>query len=432
MRRCPLTTLPALALSLVIAGPTLAQQLEREPVRHLGAPAQARADGGDAEDDLLQSARGTTAAVLNDFAFDLYKQLHAEEEGNIFLSPYSIHSALSMTAKGASGRTAEQMLSTLRWGDADKVDPHAHSAALLSYLNAMEGEKLRLSVANALWVQDGYPLKAPFTKTINEKYGAKVAPLKFKSDPGEARERINAWVAERTEEKIEDLMPEGSIDEMTRLVLTNAIYFKGAWVHDFNERATRDQPFTLADGKEVEAPLMYQRERFRYASFFGGKAVGMPYKDGTLEMVVLLPDEPDGLAKLEEKLSVKMLEEWLSGFGARKVKLWLPKFELKWKSGLNGPLAEMGMADAFDRGKADFSGITDAESLFISKVVHEAYVKVDERGTEAAAATGIAVAATRAVMDKPVEFRADHPFLYLIRDRETGAILFLGRVLDPR
>lgn len=384
-----------------------------------------------ARDEVSATTKQQTAP-LNDFAFSLYEQLRAGEDGNVFLSPYSIHAALTMTAEGAAGNTADQMLKTLQWAAHDKLDPHENSAALLGWLNAMAGEKLRLSVANAVWVQDGYPLKAPFIRTINAQYEAKIAPLKFKTTPDAARRTINAWVAERTEDKIEDLMPEGSIDNMTRLVLTNAIHFKGAWVHAFNDGATKDRPFTLADGEAVKAPLMFQTDRFRYAEFFGGKAVGLPYKDGSLEMVVLLPNEPGGLAKLEKQLSAKMLDEWLSGFNPRRVKLWLPKFELKWRQSLNETLAAMGMPDAFDRGKADFSNITDAESLHINAVVHEAYVKVDERGTEAAAATGIGIRATSANINKPVEFKADNPFLYLIRDRETGAILFLGRMLDPR
>jgi serpin B len=427
MRSIP-TLAPVLTLAittiLATAGPADAQAPVKVKLR--GAPTEAKPE------DAAQLARAKHAAEdVNAFAFELYRQLR-EDDGNIFLSPYSIHTALGMTAKGAAGNTANQMLSVLDWATKEDAAPHARSSALIGWLNERQGEKLRLSVANALWVQDGYPIKAPFTRNATKHYNARVAPLDFRKQTEKARETINAWVADRTEDKIENLMPEGSIQPMTRVVLTNAVYFKGGWVHQFNEDATNDQPFTLADGESVKAPLMFQTDRFRYAEFLGGKAVQLPYKDGPLEMVVLLPNEPAGLAKLEEKLSPKMLEEWLSAADSKKVKLWLPKFESKWKKTLNETLAAMGMPDAFTRGKADFSGITDAESLFIDKVIHQSYVAVDETGTEAAAATGIAIRATSAAIDKPAEFKADHPFLYLIRDRKTGAILFLGRMLDPR
>ena len=368
------------------------------------------------------------AKPLNGFALELLKRVGKPGE-NAFISPYSIHSALTMTAMGAAGRTAEQMLETLGWAGAEGLDPHAHSGAALRWLNARAGKRLELSIANAAWVQKDWPLKSAFKRTVTNQYGAKAANVDYKRNAPQARKTINRWVAERTAGKIEDLIPEGELNRRTRLVLTNAIYFKGSWKHPFDEEKTKKRPFTLASGEEVKAPLMRQTAKFRYADFDGGKALQLPYADGPLEMVVLLPERPAGLAALEKRLSAEKLDEWLSDGTKREVRLSLPKFEVTFKEKLKNPLKAMGMRLAFDRQRADLSEISSRkEQLYIDQVFHQAYVAVDEAGTEAAGATGVEISA----VSLPPAFKADHPFVYLIRDRESGSILFAGRMLDPR
>lgn len=379
------------------------------------------------------------AAVVkgsNQFAFDLYTKLRSEEPGNLFFSPQSISTALAMTYAGARGETASQMASVLHFDlPPDKL--HPAQAALLSYWNALGKQgNVQLSAANRLWGQDSYHFLDTFIRLLRTEYGAKLELVDFAKSAA-ARKAINAWVEKATSGKIKDLIPEGVLDQDTRLVLTNAVYFKGDWEDAFQKSATKPSDFFLsATEKASDVPLMYQKERFRFheakvADGKGVKLLELPYKGKQLSMVVLLPEAKDGLAELEEHLTADMLDQWINAAKEREVKVWLPKFKMTDEFQLGDVLAAMGMKNAFS-GLADFSGMDGTKGLFISDVIHKAFVDVNEEGTEAAAATGIVLELKAAAPAATPEFRADHPFALVIRDNATGAILFMGRVLDPR
>lgn len=366
----------------------------------------------------------------NAFAIDLYSQLR-KKDGNLFFSPESISTALAMAYAGARGETASQMASTLHFTlPQDKL--HPAMGALLKGLNA-EHPGYQLRVADALWAEQDYKFLDSYLDLTKADYDAGLHKVDFKTAHEAARATINAWVEEKTADKIKDLLPAGSVTPDTRLVLTNAIYFKGDWQTQFNQAATLEEEFHLSPSQSVKAPLMHLQAKFSY--FDGGsfKALDIPYKSGELSMVVLLPNEVDGLAALEQSFTSANAEEWLSKVqGAQKVILTLPKFKMTRQFELGGTLSAMGMSRAFDRTEADFSGMTGERDLWISSVVHKAFVDVNEEGTEAAAATGTVMRSMAMAYERPpVVFRADHPFLFLIRDKRSGGILFMGRVADP-
>jgi serpin B len=363
----------------------------------------------------------------NAFAFDLYDQLRAKD-GNVFFSPYSISTALAMTYAGARGDTAAEMAKALYF-TLGPDELHRAEAALLAGLNG--GGKPRgyqLSIANALWGQQGYGFKEGFLKLTQASYGAGLREVDFASNPEAARQTINAWVEKETKDKIKDLFPKGVLNNLTRLVLTNAIYFKGDWASQFKKDQTRDEEFQTGADK-VKAPMMHQMARFKYLDADGVQALELPYAGKELSMVVLLPKKTDGLAELEKMLSADKVAGWLGKLREQEVIVALPKFKTTCEYSLNGPLAALGMKKAFGP-TADFSGMNGRkDDLYIQAVVHKAFVDVNEEGTEAAGATGIAVG----VKALPVrrEFRADHPFVFLIRDTRNDSILFLGRVVNP-
>jgi serpin B len=373
------------------------------------------------------------AAANNLFAAEVYAKLRTEAKGNLFFSPYSISTALAMVHAGAAGKTQAEIASVLHLkGNLPQVN--AGYDALTGYLNA--GGKAggyQLAVANALWGQKNVGFLASYTDTLQKSYSANLFDVDFSADSEAARQRINKWVEGQTKEKIKDLMPSGSINNMTRLVLTNAIYFKGAWQDEFNKKSTRDMPFTLGDGKETTTPMMYQSKRFRYLAEEGFQAIALPYKDSQLSMVILLPKAKDGLAALENKLTGEGLAEVLkkiSAAGMTKVNTSIPRFKTASTFGLNKTLADLGMPTVFTEA-ADLSGINGRRDLSIQAAVHKAFVDVNEEGTEAAAATGISIGVTSVQAD-PTVFRADHPFLFMIHDNATGAVLFMGRLMDPK
>jgi serpin B len=375
-------------------------------------------------EDVAKVAEG-----CNRFAFDLYARLKGAE-GNLFLSPYSISTALAMTSAGARGETAEQMAQVL-FLPASGAAVHAAYGALQNDLNtAGAGGAFELAVANRLWGQKGYEFLSDFLALVEKNYGAGLEQVDFAADTEGSRKTINAWVERQTRDKIKDLIKPGVLDAMTRLVLTNAIYFKGKWANEFDKKLTRDEDFFLTPEKKVTAPLMHQTKHFSY--FDGGdfQVLGLPYQGDRLAMVVLLPKAKDGLAALEASLSAEKLAEWIGKMRRREVQVALPRFKTTAEFGLKDTLVVMGMADAFDPAKADLSGMNGKRDLFISAVVHKAFVDVNEEGTEAAAATAVVTRAGNGGGPPPV-FRADHPFLFLIRDTRSGAILFLGRILDP-
>jgi serpin B len=367
----------------------------------------------------------------NRFALDLHAKLRTQP-GNLFYSPASISMALAMTYAGARGETAEEMAKVLHF-PADQDQLHASFATLRKSLNEPGGAGgYRLSVANRLWGQQGYHFLPDFLAITRESYAAELAPVDFAREPEQARRRINSWVEERTEGKIKDLVPAGVLDDLTRLVLTNAIYFKGDWTKPFPKAATKDDTFHVTSRKSTRVPLMFKRDDLRFWSGDGLKALELPYGKGELAAVLLLPDQIDGLPALEDQLTGDTLDRWLSRLRRRTVQVFLPRFNVTSAFSLRDVLRALGMKLAFDMDRADLFGISSQERLYISAAIHKAFVDVNEEGTEAAAATATVVAG-RAVMPvkEPVTFRADDPFLFLIRDSRTGSILFLGRVVNP-
>ncbi|HUT36844.1 MAG TPA: serpin family protein [Planctomycetota bacterium] len=369
------------------------------------------------------------AASNNAFALDLYARVRGQE-GNLFFSPYSISSALAMTYAGARGNTATQMAKALHF-DLEAAKLHEAFGRLTSDLNAA-GKKaeFELAVANALWTQQGYEFRSDYLDLMKSAYGASPHPVDFEKATEAARQTINRWVEEQTRDKIKDLIPKGTLSEMARLVLTNAIYFKGRWASEFFADDTRDRPFTLASGEKVTARTMHHMAHFPLFQGDGFQALALPYKGDALSMVILLPAKADGLPALEKALSAESLAKWIAAMKAQNVLVALPKFKATTTLLLADTLKAMGMADAFRLPPADFSGMTGKKDLFISQVIHKAFVDVNESGTEAAAATAVIMETGRA--PEFVGFTADHPFLFLIRDNRSGSILFLGRLMNPK
>ena len=367
------------------------------------------------------------------FAFDLYQALR-EADGNLFYSPYSISLALAMTYAGARGDTTQQMADTLHFAlPQNSLHPAFNSLDLElgrrgEGAEGKDGEGFRLNIVNAIWGQEDYKFLAEFLDLLAENYGAGLRILDFINAPEESRITINNWVSEQTEGRIEDLIPQGLIDALTRLVLTNAIYFNAAWQYPFNEEMTEDKPFYLLDGDEITVPMMKQAEMFGYVEGDGYQAVELPYDGGELSMVILLP-RAGQFEAFEGSLNARQVSAIPGKLERRQVTLSMPRFEFESSFGLKKALTAMGMPAAFSM-SADFSGMTGNRNLFIADVVHKSFVSVDEAGTEAAAATAVVMSLT-AVPGNPVEVNIDHPFIFLIRDIETGAILFIGRVVNP-
>ncbi len=361
------------------------------------------------------------------FALDLYGRLRSQP-GNLFYSPFSISAALAMTSAGARGDTLAEMSRVLHLPQSGDV--HADFGQLLKAL-AGTGRKYELHVANALWGQQGFPFRPEFLALTKKDYGAGLRQVDF-ANTEQARQTINHWVEQQTKDRIKDLLPAGSLDALSRLVLTNAIYFKGTWDKQFPKSATQDAPFQLGGGRTAKAPLMSVGGSFPYFADETLQAVELPYAGGDLAMVVLLPRQADGLAKLEQSLTPENLDRWVTHLRQTPGDVWLPRYRVTSGFDLNATLQQLGMHKAFG-GDADFSGMTPSgEKLLISKVVHKAFVDVNEEGSEAAAATGavMKLAAAPARQER-FAFRADHPFVFLIRGQRTGAVLFLGRVANP-
>jgi serpin B len=368
----------------------------------------------------------------SEFALALYRQLR-DKEGNLFFSPYSISNALGMTAAGARGETLNEMAKTLHFsGDLAKVSP-----AFRQLIESLNGDpktrKYQLNVANALWCQKGYGFEAAFLKLTEKDYFAGLKQVNFAGESEKSRLEINHWVEEQTKDKIKDLLKTGTIDSNTRLVLTNAIYFKAAWLKPFFDKATKEDDFLIGEGKKVgKVPLMHTIEDCQYAEGDDFQLLELPYEDYQLSLIVLLPKKVDGLTDLEKKITVDSLEKWRSKAKEHQVTITMPKFKTTAEFELSETLKKMGMPLAFTE-QGDFTGITKDEKLYISKVVHKAFIDLDEKGTEAAAATAVIMKrASAAVHQKPkANFKADHPFVYMIRDQATGSILFMGRLTDP-
>jgi serpin B len=368
------------------------------------------------------------------FAFALYQALRGQE-GNLFYSPYSISLALAMTYAGARGETAQQMADTLQFLlEQDRLHPafnwlDAELASRGQGAQGKDGKGFRLNIVNAIWGQKNYSFLSDFLDVLAEDYGAGLRILDFITEAEKSRLAINQWVSNQTEGRIKDLIPPDAISDLTRLVLTNAIYFNAAWAYPFDEKVTVNGSFYLLDGGQVTVPMMKQTESFGYADGEGYQAIELLYDGGELSMVILLP-EAGAFEAFEKGLQAQQVDAIIGDLQGTRVTLTMPKFEFDSEFGLKDTLAGMGMPIAFSPDEADFSGMTGNRELFISAVLHKAFVAVDEAGTEAAAATAV-IMDNRAVLEPPVEVTIDRPFVFLIRDIETGAVLFVGRVLNP-
>jgi serpin B len=375
--------------------------------------------------DTKEVVAGNTA-----FALNLYGKLRTTD-GNLFFSPYSISAALAMTYGGARGQTAEQMARVLQFTMVPTNKLHSAFGALKAGIDSVQRRgTVQLNTANALWPQKGYPFLDDYLDLLKKHYGASITPLDYQGNKEAACRTINHWVEEQTQRKITDLIRPEALNSQTRLVLVNAIYFKGKWASPFKPQVTTEDVFHPTATKEVKCQMMHQRGDFAYAETPDLQILELPYAGGDLSMIVFLPRKTDGIGTLESNLRSARLVEWMGGLKREELSVELPRFKQTSQFSLADSLKNMGMALAFENG-ADFSGMDGRKNgLFIGAVEHKAYVEVNEEGTEAAAATATTMMDTAAFV-RVREFRADHPFIFLIVDKNTGSVLFMGRVMEP-
>jgi serpin B len=423
MKKALLIVMAVITLLAVVAcnKPVSAAEVKSDKPRDT-APAVAPAD-------LTTLVDGNTA-----FALNLYQQI-IKAGGNIFYSPYSLSEALAMTYGGARGATASEMASAMQFLlSQDKLHPAFNSLdlALASRGQGAKGKDekgFRLNVVNAIWGQKDFKFTPQYLDLLAQNYGAGLRIVDFIKAPEPSRQTINQWVSDQTENKINDLLPQGSINTLTRLVLTNAIYFNAAWASQFQKASTRDGQFHPLTGSAVTVPMMFQEHNFKYAENADYQAVELPYDGNQLSMLIILP-AAGSFNALESSLNSQALKDIIGKLQFNPVNLTMPKFKIESSFSLKQALTALGMAQAFDPASADFSGMDGAKDLYITDVVHKAYVTVDEAGTEAAAASGVIVGTTA----MPVNIKTvtlDRPFIFLIRDIPTGAVLFIGRVMNP-
>jgi serpin B len=371
----------------------------------------------------------------NQFAFDLYSR-YSLNKGNIFYSPYSISSALAMAYEGARGETAKEMQAVFHFPKDRSVCRESFSR-LYQQINK-KGKKYTLSTTNALWAEKDYTFLKDYFDVIDKYYGGKVTNLDFKNEAEKSCLIINNWIEEQTNNKIKDLIPAGTLNSLTRLVITNAIYFKGFWFRPFDKKRTEKQDFRISPDNTIKVQMMRSYGDFNYAETDKLQILELPYEGKELCMIILLPKEDD-LKTIEESLNSEELSVWKKFFANEEVDVYLPKFKFEAEYFMAQDLEDMGMPIAFTAGidfggKADFSGMTGNKRLNIDEVIHKAFIEVDEEGTEAAAATAVVMREVTAGpgWPKPKKiFKADHPFIFIIQDTDTGNILFIGRVNDP-
>jgi serpin B len=370
----------------------------------------------------------------NMLAVDMYKKIMNNDEnqdGNIFLSPYSISSALAMTYEGAKGGTAEEMRAVLHLPSDISVVRDGFKE-INTDINK-ENNFYNLSVANALWAQENYPFEQDYFSTVSEYYGGEATNLDFVNDAGNSRTIINDWVESRTNDRIKDILPVGIPTPLTRMILTNTIYFKSNWSSIFETELTKTENFTLDSGNQVQTEIMHQGRYFNYGETDYLQMLEMDYLGFDLSMLILLPKDVL-LADLEASLSTENLDAWKDSMERKEVIVSFPKFKFETKYILAEDLKAMGMPTAFKYPDADFTGMSPTDELYIDEVIHQTFIEVTESGTEAAAATAVVMGATGAPGDPPPPkvFTADHPFIFIIQQKDTGNILFMGRVMDPR
>jgi len=364
----------------------------------------------------------------NQFAIDLYRKINAQDAGkNIFVSPFSVSTALAMTFEGSSGNTRKQMAGVLHLYMSD-ADRQTGFSALLTETSAGPGKHYKLNVANALWGQKGYHFEAPFVSATDKYYSGTLKSVDFAGNTEGARVEINTWVEDHTAKMIRDLIPRGALDTDTPLVLTNAIYFKGTWASQFKPLFTKDAPFNVSKTVKVQTPMMHQTGHFRFIKEDGVEAIELPYEDDDLSMIAILPD--GDIDKMGAGLSLDQIKQLCVDMFSQDVDVILPRFKMEAGYSMGPMLSGMGMPDAFSVKLADFSGMSGRPNLYIGKVIHKARIEVNEEGSEAAAATGVVMVEKAMMRDKAV-FRADRPFLFIIVHNPTGAILFMGRLSNP-
>lgn len=420
-------------------GETMSEPAAPPPAEDPGPRAERETDPQVDADRLAE-----LSADQRDFAFGLLRQLANERDDNLFVSPYSIAAALAMVYAGADGDTRRQMAETLHFPLDDEYLHAAFNrldrefAARAEAEPDNDGDPFRLDVVNQLWGHEGFEFLEEYLDLLARHYGAGMRRVDFRNAFEEVRLEINDWVAEQTEQRIEDLLPPRSLNEDTRFVLVNAIYFLGSWKHAFEEAQTGDQPFTRPDGSRVEVPMMRQTASFRHHADDHTVAVSMPYVGDDLELVAMMPAEADTFDRWAADLDRERYDRVLESMRQGDVALHFPRFESGSELQLSQLLRTMGMVDAFDECEADFRGITGVEpcipdrSVYIDEIFHKSFVDIDETGTEAAAATAVVMMRVTAMAPEPPTVRFDRPFYYFIHDRPTGTILFAGRMLDPK
>jgi serpin B len=369
------------------------------------------------------------ASSNNQFAFDFYRSINAADEGkNIFVSPFSVSTALAMTFEGSRGTTRKQMAGVLHFNLTD-ADRQAGFSALLAEINDGQAKQYTLEVANALWGQKGFHVEPSFTATVGKFYGGGFYAVDFVGDKAGSVQKINTWVDEKTAGKIKDLVHPGDVNEVTRLILTNAIYFKGTWAAPFERIGTRTEPFHTSATASVQAPMMHRSGQFRFAKEDALTAIELPYAGNEMSMIAILPG--GDIDKLGESLSNQELDRIRKEMRPEEVEVSLPRFKIEARSLLKDNLSKLGMPDGFDKPVADFSGITGNKALYLSSVIHQAMIDVNEEGSEAAAATGVVIKTRTVRAPSKLEFRADRPFIFMIVHNPSGSILFMGRLTNP-
>lgn len=370
---------------------------------------------------------GYTTNNANAFAFDVYKKLAQSSDNNIFFSPVSISMALGMTYAGANGETKQQMAKALRF-PADDKNFHKQIGNLMNELLSKGSKGVEISLANQQWADKSYKFRCKYLCEVKRAYKAPVKRLDFRNKSDESRLVINKWVEDQTRERIKDLLPGGSITNLTTLVLTNAIYFKGQWDSKFQEEDTNNEPFKTASGKEVQARMMNAKEKYNIYQGNGIKLLELPYAGKDFSMLVLLPNEETSLPQVEKQLTLDEINRYIDLMIESEVRIGLPKFKFESKAELKPVLSELGMPIAFSN-TADLSRMARNKELKIDEVYHKAFVEVSEEGTEAAAATAVVI--VRKSISIPVDFIANRPFMFMIRENKNGNILFMGRVNNP-
>ena len=362
---------------------------------------------------------------LNDFSFDFYNKIALNEEGNIFFSPYSIFTALSMAYEGARENTSLEMENVLNI--LQNNSPTLGSFGRIYNLLNQKQEGYKISTANAFWAHEDYEFINEYLDLLKKFYMAEANELDFSKNV-EAAEIINTWIEQQTNDKIKDMIKPDMLSDLTKLVLTNAIYFKGLWDSPFNPKMTYETDFRLTTGEIVKVDMMGDPKNsvFNFSETEDLQIIEMGYHGNDLSMLVILPKE-NNITSAESRMNFENLSKWKNDLYEKDINVEIPKFKFETKYSLNNILQDMGILDAFIPGAADFSGMDGTKNLFISKALHQAFVEVNEEGTEATAATTIIMELTAI----PDSFRADHPFVLLIQHKETGAILFMGRVTDP-